>query len=347
MLDVGNASVLHWNGVNKPWHLKSNIDRTHWLSYLQDDPTVRAPRCVVASSRASSQAPNQCIEKLPRVGKYIETETVKKLYPVEVKTAAMANWVAASMNDTWRDFDLLKRAEAMVASVLKQRPQSGLSSQDLDKAKREMRRSLAKFRRVGAGRLVGLFRAYLDVLETPHRCDFVLVALLGGRVYVDVSAYAQESACGAVPPEGLINFLYFFAVLTERSAAGAVPLDDVVFLVCTSMSTGKTTPHAPVLLYAKRKGLAQPGILVPGPAFVTQELDRRSDHEPMSARSVSAGWLPDGTQAVYSVFAQSGSQAWDRRFNMLKIAASETLDLNVSMGAIRRIPWRQRSKRAT
>ncbi|KAJ8602459.1 hypothetical protein CTAYLR_001293 [Chrysophaeum taylorii] len=316
--DAGNASALHWNGVNKPWNFQPPDAK--WLRHVD-------------------QIAEKCLAKLPAMGGGGSPQGNSKTYPLEVKSAAMSNWLKASMNDTWRDFDLLRQATTLLRRGDLQPEGSAWWKHLRMRVVAEMERSIDAFERRDPPSLVGAARAFLDALEPPQLCDHVLIAVLRGRLYADVSAFAPGGPCGLVPPDNLISFLYFFSILLDQQVSPDAPtFDDVAFLVCTAVSSSRTVASVPSFLYAKRKGAAQPGIVVPGPAYVAQELDRRSDHEPLSARELST-WLPDDQQAVYAHLTASGSQQWRIRFEKLRAAAADVVGVNAT--------WTERSVRAT
>lgn len=210
-----------------------------------------------------------------------------------------------------------------------------------------MRRSINNFHRVDPPQLIFSLAEYFKSLRPPERCNSILVALLNGRIFVDVSAYGPHGNCSRVPPDGIITFLYFFSVLLDQSTGFPIPLKDVAFVICTSITTARTTQRAPVFLLGKRKSFIQPGILVPGPTYVSQDLYRRSDHKPMSAIASPGGCIPGNLGTTYAELASLGSRCWDRRFRNLQAVFSKKLAVDDVIAPLGEINWSTRRTQAT
>lgn len=304
---AGNASAMHWNGVNKPWALKSEHDREYWLVYLLGNDEEQSKKC---------------IDKLPDLGTFLVTNETKKDYSPEVKEDAVATWKSSSYNDTWRDFDLVKQAERLIVDYGDDDKEAGgggieLPSTFASRVRLEATRSLDRVDSFDdLESLIRAIRAYLGLIEPPNRCDFVLVAITNHKVAVDVTHFGRDEPCGLVPPENLVSFLYFLSMLNVDRG---LEINNVAFVVGTGMSTAKTTNRAPVFVFAKRRGREQPGVLVPGPAYISQDLDKRSDHEPMSARNLGTA-LPDEENKLefFDAFVRSGLEVWNKRFDALR-----------------------------
>lgn len=286
----GTARVLHWNGAVKPWFNTSHEDTTLWLPHLPPPSS-------------------KCLAKLPKLGHGAPSDAApsKRQIPLETRTEAMKLWLHDSLGATWRDLELAQKAADLVRAVDEAPP---FSTDEADaKLIAEMEASIAKYPPLGAKTLIEHMLQFAVGHAAPFWCEFVIVAIINGRLYADVGDFASTTAkCGIAPPDPVVHFLHYLAVLLEEDSAAA--FEDAVFLVTTNAAPAftKIPKGLPVFVYSK-KGL-QPGIIVPGPAYV-------ASHELVHATSPMPPTTHHGV-SLMARLASAGSSDWHRRFEALR-----------------------------
>ena len=267
----GNASVMHWNGAKKPWALLKPSDHFIWLPHLVQPNRYGLPRLRAYYATKQESRGLDCLASLPPLASNIVNDVADEPRPLMVvdkkrkKSSPFApwerRWRAHAQNKSLAVDEALARAKTVVDA----------SSADL----------FAKVTSAIGASIVGLpkkrpedlVKEFLDFLKNQQddRCHYVIVAIINGKISIDVRHFGVSATCGIVPPESLVTSLQFLAMMVHTDPS---QFPNAVFLLQTEPSPGGVGP--PIFAYYGSRRRRQ-HIVVPGPSVILQELSKRTE----------------------------------------------------------------------